>query len=248
MKHPSTRELYAYWQRLRGSRAAPERTEIEPSDIRRVLGDTFILEAVSRDEYRFRLAGTRVCALYGREMKGNDFLSLWSGKDRDAVATMLAAVTQDAGAAVFGSHGRSAHERDLPLEFLLLPVRQKGEGWTRILGSILPLDDPYWIGIHPILSQSISSLRLIWPDERPSFLLRGDQVMHGDLAMVPSVPAGSGGEQLMGLPVREARELFEREYLLAQISRFGGNISRTAEFVGMERSALHRKLKALGIG
>jgi two-component system nitrogen regulation response regulator NtrX len=67
-------------------------------------------------------------------------------------------------------------------------------------------------------------------------------------SMVPTMPNGGGGEQLMGLPLREARELFEREYLLAQISRFGGNISRTAEFVGMERSALHRKLKALGIG
>jgi two-component system nitrogen regulation response regulator NtrX len=67
-------------------------------------------------------------------------------------------------------------------------------------------------------------------------------------SMVPSMPNGQGGEQLMGLPLREARELFEREYLMAQINRFGGNISRTAEFVGMERSALHRKLKALGIG
>ena len=67
-------------------------------------------------------------------------------------------------------------------------------------------------------------------------------------SMVPSMPGGNGGEQLLGLPLREARELFEREYLNAQISRFGGNISRTAEFVGMERSALHRKLKALGIG
>ncbi len=67
-------------------------------------------------------------------------------------------------------------------------------------------------------------------------------------SMVPSMPGGNGGEQLMGLPLREAREVFEREYLVAQISRFDGNISRTAEFVGMERSALHRKLKALGIG
>jgi two-component system nitrogen regulation response regulator NtrX len=67
-------------------------------------------------------------------------------------------------------------------------------------------------------------------------------------SMVPGMPNGQGGEQLMGLPLREARELFEREYLMAQINRFGGNISRTAEFVGMERSALHRKLKALGIG
>jgi two-component system, NtrC family, nitrogen regulation response regulator NtrX len=65
-------------------------------------------------------------------------------------------------------------------------------------------------------------------------------------AMVPAMPKG-GGEQLMGMPLREAREAFEREYLRAQISRFGGNISRTAEFVGMERSALHRKLKALGM-
>src|SRR5580692_1738987 len=66
-------------------------------------------------------------------------------------------------------------------------------------------------------------------------------------SMVPNMPNGNGGEHLMGLPLREAREVFEREYLVAQISRFGGNISRTAEFVGMERSALHRKLKALGI-
>ena len=66
-------------------------------------------------------------------------------------------------------------------------------------------------------------------------------------SMVPNLPSGNGGEHLMGMPLREAREAFEREYLKAQISRFGNNISRTAEFVGMERSALHRKLKALGM-
>jgi two-component system nitrogen regulation response regulator NtrX len=66
-------------------------------------------------------------------------------------------------------------------------------------------------------------------------------------ALVPSIPTGVGGEKLMSLPLREAREVFEREYLVAQISRFGGNISRTAEFIGMERSALHRKLKSLGV-
>ena len=56
-----------------------------------------------------------------------------------------------------------------------------------------------------------------------------------------------GGERIIALPLREAREVFEREYLAAQIMRFGGNISRTAAFIGMERSALHRKLKALGL-
>jgi len=66
-------------------------------------------------------------------------------------------------------------------------------------------------------------------------------------ALVPTMPSEAGGEQLLSLPLRDAREAFEREYLIAQINRFGGNISRTAEFVGMERSALHRKLKALGV-
>ena len=65
-------------------------------------------------------------------------------------------------------------------------------------------------------------------------------------------PQGEEGRVVLGsalatLPLREARELFEREYLLTQINRFGGNISRTASFVGMERSALHRKLKSLGV-
>ncbi|MEH3119696.1 MAG: sigma-54 dependent transcriptional regulator [Methylorubrum populi] len=67
-------------------------------------------------------------------------------------------------------------------------------------------------------------------------------------ALVPTTPTGAGGEKLMSLALREAREIFEREYLVAQIARFSGNISRTAEFIGMERSALHRKLKSLGIG
>jgi two-component system, NtrC family, nitrogen regulation response regulator NtrX len=66
-------------------------------------------------------------------------------------------------------------------------------------------------------------------------------------ALVPSTPSGAGGERLMSLPLRDAREIFEREYLMAQIARFSGNISRTAEFIGMERSALHRKLKSLGV-
>ncbi len=67
------------------------------------------------------------------------------------------------------------------------------------------------------------------------------------IGLVPGTPNGAGGEKLLALPLRDAREMFEREYLVAQINRFGGNISRTAEFIGMERSALHRKLKSLAI-
>jgi two-component system nitrogen regulation response regulator NtrX len=92
--------------------------------------------------------------------------------------------------------------------------------------------------------------------ERLMILARGDasDVITAELLpaeigeMLPTTPGRAGGEHLMSLPLRDAREIFEREYLNAQVNRFGGNISRTAEFVGMERSALHRKLKSLGVG
>ncbi len=66
-------------------------------------------------------------------------------------------------------------------------------------------------------------------------------------SIAPSGPDGEAGAEMMALPLREARGVFERQYLEAQVMRFGGNISRTAGFVGMERSALHRKLRSLGI-
>lgn len=92
--------------------------------------------------------------------------------------------------------------------------------------------------------------------ERLLILARGDaaeaitaEMLPAEIGeMLPTTPGRAGGEHLMSLPLRDAREIFEREYLKAQVDRFGGNISRTAEFVGMERSALHRKLKSLGVG
>jgi two-component system nitrogen regulation response regulator NtrX len=92
--------------------------------------------------------------------------------------------------------------------------------------------------------------------ERLLILARGDaaetitsEMLPAEIGeMLPTTPGRAGGEHLMSLPLRDAREIFEREYLTAQVNRFGGNISRTAEFVGMERSALHRKLKSLGVG
>lgn len=90
--------------------------------------------------------------------------------------------------------------------------------------------------------------------ERTIIMAPGDRVGHIDLDLLPAEVLGSQGDAggtgtgaIMGAPLREARETFEREYLRVQIRRFSGNISRTASFIGMERSALHRKLKLLGI-
>jgi two-component system nitrogen regulation response regulator NtrX len=78
-------------------------------------------------------------------------------------------------------------------------------------------------------------------------VVRADMLPPEIGAITPEVLRWEKSSEIMTLPLREAREVFEREYLIAQVNRFAGNISRTAAFVGMERSALHRKLKSLGI-
>jgi two-component system nitrogen regulation response regulator NtrX len=122
-----------------------------------------------------------------------------------------------------------------------LPKRTIGEDAMAVLQS------HDWPGNVRQLRNNVERLMILAGGD-PNAVINASMLPQDVGSMVPSMPNGNGGEQLMSLPLREAREMFEREYLVAQISRFGGNISRTAEFVGMERSALHRKLKALGIG
>jgi two-component system, NtrC family, nitrogen regulation response regulator NtrX len=103
-----------------------------------------------------------------------------------------------------------------------------------------------WPGNIRQLRNNIERLMILARGDDPSGVITAD-LLPGEIGdMLPKVASHNDG-QIMSLPLREARELFEKEYLLAQINRFGGNISRTAEFIGMERSALHRKLKSLGV-
>jgi two-component system nitrogen regulation response regulator NtrX len=122
-----------------------------------------------------------------------------------------------------------------------LPKRRIGEDAMAILQS------HDWPGNVRQLRNNVERLMILTSGE-PDAPITTDMLPTEIGALVPSTPGGAGGEKLMSLPLRDAREIFEREYLLAQIARFSGNISRTAEFIGMERSALHRKLKSLGIG
>src|SRR5712675_2049828 len=140
---------------------------------------------------------------------------------------------------------------DIPnlIEYFMHQISQATGLPKRLIGedAMAVLQSHDWPGNVRQLRNNVERLMILAGGE-PDAVIRANMLPQDVGSMVPSMPNGSGGEQLMGLPLREARELFEREYLLAQINRFGGNISRTAEFVGMERSALHRKLKALGIG
>ncbi len=176
MKNGVTKTLYKYWDELRGGRPAPNRSEIDPGQIRSLLGDTFILEINSPQDIRYRLAGTRLCSTHCRELKGRNFLRGWNDKDREALTSLIAAITEDAAAAVIGVAGHTERKQQVAMEMVLLPLNVPGEGRIRVLGAATPMERPYWLGVHPILGQSISSLRLVWPDERPYFLAEGEGV------------------------------------------------------------------------
>ncbi|WP_018687879.1 sigma-54-dependent transcriptional regulator [Ahrensia kielensis] len=103
-----------------------------------------------------------------------------------------------------------------------------------------------WPGNIRQLRNTIERIMILTRDESDEIPITVDKLPAELSDNLPKAPTESD-THIMSLPLREARERFERDYLLAQISRFGGNISRTAEFIGMERSALHRKLKSLGV-
>jgi len=175
MKHRHTRHLHDYWTEIRGTAAAPLRGSIEPGEIREVLGDTFILEnAAPAAHIPFRLAGTRLCSLFGREMKGRSFLGLWTDADMDAVSTLLTAIASDAASAILGVDLTNDRGHTVPAEMIMLPLSRDGTVYDRVLGLMVPIERPYWLGLHPIIRQSVSSLKLIWPDERPGLGYRAE--------------------------------------------------------------------------
>lgn len=170
MKSVSTRELYAYWEDLRGQRPAPERRDIEPAAIKTLLSDVFILEHTTDNRFNYRLAGSSLCAAYCRELKGRAFSQFWNENDQEALDTTLKAIREDAAAAVIGYRGLNDRGQSVPFEMLLLPLRYGGADYPRILGIAVPADTEYWLGANPVINHEMMSMRLIWPDEQPGFM------------------------------------------------------------------------------
>jgi hypothetical protein len=164
MKHPSTRALHAYWNQQRGNRAAPDRADIDPAAIRHTLGDTFMLAADFVDELRFRLAGTRVCALFCREIKGEAFAELWDEDSRERIETLLASVNGEMLGVVAGVTATAADGANTDMEMLLLPLAHTGHARIRALGALTPLVPPYWLGGMPVVELTLGTLRHIGPE------------------------------------------------------------------------------------
>lgn len=171
MRHPAAQALYAYWNEVRGERLAPRRLEIQPSRIGELLLDTFILERTDRTDYRFRLAGTRISALFGMNLQAYDFLSCWSNSDRAMLEHHLAAITDlgrvgvFTGEATLSATGAGGGESvATTFELLVLPLMHTGDAIDRLLCLMVPLE-----GADAYPNRRIDGLQLlaaeaVWPN------------------------------------------------------------------------------------
>lgn len=150
MKHAASRELYAYWDERRGKRPAPGRAEIEPGAIRHILSDAFILGIDAAAAHPFRLAGTRICALFGRELKNEPFIGLWAAASQPTIADLIRILETEQIGTVAGITAQNADGDPIDLELLLLPLSSPRPSLSRALGILAPLKTPKWLGVSPI--------------------------------------------------------------------------------------------------
>lgn len=139
MKHPSSRALFAYWDDQRGTAKAPDRTQFEPGAVRALLGDSFVLAYRPEAGLPFRVAGTRVCALFGRDVKDEAFAALFTPNNQDAVQDLVAVVAEDLLPTVAGVSGEAEDGSITPLEMLLLPFNPRPYSPASLTGLLTPL-------------------------------------------------------------------------------------------------------------
>jgi hypothetical protein len=155
--------LYKYWDRIRNNRRAPRRFEIEPSEISPILSETFILERRHHDDYRFRIAGTRICEHFGKELRGLNVLDFWQPPHWQAVCALLDIISEDAAAGVIQFRAYAQPDRKAEFEMVLLPLIHREPAISRVLGAIAPMATPYWLGMVPLTRFEILKAEEMWP-------------------------------------------------------------------------------------
>ena len=163
MKHPSNREFFAYWDDKRGGERAPDRSAIEPGAVRELLGDIFVLSYDQDAGFPFRVAGTRVCALLGRDLKYKSFSALFAGESRREIDDIVTVVAEELLGAVAGINATAPDGSVGNLELLLLPFNNRAHAPISLTGLLAPFGRS-----HQVLSDfKLTSFRyLAHPPQR----------------------------------------------------------------------------------
>jgi hypothetical protein len=172
MKSMGGLDIYAYWDELRGKKSAPRREDIDPAKLKHHLGDLFILADKGEKVPFFRLAGTRLCDLFGRELRDRPFSELWPAANATFPCRVARGILQHQLPVVFDIEAEDDYgAAPLAFEMLLLPLRSDNDAAPRLLGALLPERPRHEFAapINYLLMKSSRLLRMdLAPKERPA--------------------------------------------------------------------------------
>ena len=230
MRHNKTKELLNYWMDLyelmgndeksTGPRIWPERSDVRPSECRTLLSDMFILETENH-EAKFRLAGTSLCSIFGKELKGQSFASTFEPKDQRAAENWALQMGTEEFVAVICTQGMTAQGEVVNFESLLLPLSHQGMRGTRALGITVASETPVWLGYTPIVHHSIRSVRVLHPwaglqERQPTKINRPvEKAPRFNRAMLQAAPA------LAPTQPEDFTPVIARDTGLGKIRKFG---------------------------
>lgn len=150
MQTKAANDVYQYWSSLRGRRRVPDRSDIQPAQIRHILPDLFILERAANGEIRFRLAGTRICTLFARELRGSRFDAMWSASQTNRLHRAAQDTMAQGLPLTLRAKAITGRSETLDTELVLLPLTS-GEGpIDRILGALSTHARPLWLDADPV--------------------------------------------------------------------------------------------------
>lgn len=197
MYQQENQDLLDYWNSVRGNRIAPKRVEIIPSAIGHILPVTFILEKRATEKLHFRLAGSKLCEIFGREFRSLDFLDCWPADERPILSTYLSQLLTDGTIVSVVFQAKSSNDHIGDFEMLFLPMIHGGSTIDRILGSISPIGDIPWLGLTELDFHEITEVHIS--------LLRGSSLNQ----QVSSAHSGSFISNVTALPFLPHKRLVE---------------------------------------
>ena len=204
MKHNSSLALFGYWNRRREERIAPLRREIEPADFQTTLPNVFILECAAENRIAFRLAGTAICSMFGRELRDHSLESIWLQDQAGSALKQVGHARERGLPLVIELAAESEAGRLMELEMLLLPLSSASAGIDRFLGTLNPLEKPFWLNLDPVVGVTTASLQLIDPGKERMLFGNGPEVSFPHNASIyRSRGFGRGAQRMHRLTVIE---------------------------------------------
>ncbi|MBB3391965.1 hypothetical protein FHT82_004743 [Rhizobium sp. BK275] len=161
MRLQITTDIFDYWNALRGEQDAPLKSQIEPGAIPHLLSSLFILETEADRQIRFRLAGTKICDLFGHDLRGERFSALWANGQNEDIEKTAKGVMDHAIPTLFNATGYSTAGHHAAFEIIMMPLRSPEGGCDRLLGAIAPAVAASWLEIVPLELLALDRSRLL---------------------------------------------------------------------------------------